>query len=450
MERANARLAEFQRVTRWLVWREPDLPRTSTGKVKRKAVAEWALEQQGLAPKTVSDATPSGDWLWKLVAEISGEKPASRGDDLRLSEDFHLDSLGRVQLAAALEERLPDAPGEGAVDVARTLGDLRRLVGAGGAQGALADGGKAGLSVGHFGVMDMPTGTTSPLAGLRVDQGGLPKDLRNGGSLDANSAAVVAVETSQVERDRSEHVFPRWPWFGVVQAVRVAFLELIAQPLVWFLAKPRVEPSSDLSGLAKGSEPMLIVCNHVTAYDGPLVQYALPGRMRRRVAAAMSGEMLQDFRHFRNPDHRSGEKRFMLFGPIAYLLLTALYNVFPLPRKRDFQRSFAHVGEALDSGYNVLVFPEGTRSAAGELTPFRAGIGLLVKQSQTAVLPMAISGLGELKIRGRGWFRSGKIEVRVGSPLVFRPEESEAEITAGLHARVEALMNSPAIQNRST
>ncbi len=195
---------------------------------------------------------------------------------------------------------------------------------------------------------------------------------------------------------------------------------------------------------------MLIVCNHVTAYDGPLVQYALPGRMRRRVAAAMSGEMLQDFRHFRNPDHRSGEKRFMLFGPIAYLLLTALYNVFPLPRKRDFQRSFAHVGEALDSGYNVLVFPEGTRSAAGELAPFRAGIGLLVKQSQTAVLPMAISGLGELKTKGRGWFRSGKIEVRVGSPLVFRPEESEAEITAGLHARVEALMNSPAIQNRST
>ncbi len=130
---------------------------------------------------------------------------------------------------------------EGAVDVARTLGDLRRLVGAGGAQGALADGGKAGLSVGHFGVVDMPTGTTSPSPGLRVAQGGLPKDVRNDGALGANSAALVAGDASQVEPDRSEHVFPRWPWFGVVQAVRVAFLELIAQPLVWFLAKPRVE-----------------------------------------------------------------------------------------------------------------------------------------------------------------------------------------------------------------
>ena len=41
MEQANARLAEFQRMSRWVIWPEPDLPRTSTGKVRRKAVAEW-------------------------------------------------------------------------------------------------------------------------------------------------------------------------------------------------------------------------------------------------------------------------------------------------------------------------------------------------------------------------------------------------------------------------
>ena len=77
----------------------------------------------------------------------------------------------------------------------------------------------------------------------------------------------------------------------------------------------------------------------------------------------------------------------MLFGPPAYLLITALFNVFPLPRQRDFQRSFAHAGEALDRGYNVLVFPEGTRSAAGKLARFRPGIGLLVKQSQRPCCP---------------------------------------------------------------
>ena len=88
--------------------------------------------------------------------------------------------------------------------------------------------------------------------------------------------------------------------------------------------------------------------------------------------------------------------------------MTALYNVFPLPRRRDFQRSFAHAGEALDRGLNVLVFPEGTRSEAGKLARFRPGIGMLAKQSGTAVLPVAIRGLGELKAGQKRWFRSGQ------------------------------------------
>ena len=94
IENANARLAEFQRVHRWAVWPEPDLPRTSTGKVRRKAVAAWVVERA--APEGVAeDSAPpgSGDWLYALVAEIAGERPAG-GDELRLSDDFHLDKPG--------------------------------------------------------------------------------------------------------------------------------------------------------------------------------------------------------------------------------------------------------------------------------------------------------------------------------------------------------------------
>jgi long-chain acyl-CoA synthetase len=120
--------------------------------------------------------------------------------------------------------------------------------------------------------------------------------------------------------------------------------------------------------------------------------------------------------------------------------VTALFNVFPLPRLRDFQRSFAHTGEALDRGYHVLVFPEGTRSDEGKLARFRPGIGLLVKQSGTAVLPIAIRGLGELKGRGRGWFRSGTIEVHVGEPMRFAPDATESAITGRLHDEVRKLL----------
>jgi long-chain acyl-CoA synthetase len=112
-----------------------------------------------------------------------------------------------------------------------------------------------------------------------------------------------------------------------------------------------------------------------------------------------------------------------------------------LPRRRDFQPSFAQAGKALDHGFNVLVFPEGTRSAEGELARFRPGIGLLAKQSGAPVLPMAIRGLGELKTGRRRWFRSGTIEVRVGQAIRFGPEETEAAIAARLHAEVDKLLS---------
>jgi long-chain acyl-CoA synthetase len=94
----------------------------------------------------------------------------------------------------------------------------------------------------------------------------------------------------------------------------------------------------------------------------------------------------------------------------------------------------------MDRGFNVLVFPEGTRSAGGKLAGFRGGIGLLAKESGAAVLPVAIRGLGELKVGDQRWFRSGKIEVHVGQLIRFSTEETEAAITARLHAEVEKLL----------
>jgi long-chain acyl-CoA synthetase len=418
IERANTRLAEFQRVRRWVLWPEPDLPRTSTGKVRRKTVEAWLRGIQAAAAgdkKAEAGLNLGGDWLLALIAEIAGEAPPGVGDELKLAEDLHLDSLGRVQLAAAIEEKLGMPPESGLLEELETLGELRRLVGGDRTR-------------------DRSSAVRDQRSDIRKPEGRAEETEiahRKRIPADASRAGMRATE----EAEKSPYVYPHWPWWKPVAWVRVAFLEAVVRPLVGLLAHPRVVAAAGL----EVAEPMLVVCNHVTTYDGPLVEYALPGPMRRRMAVAMSGEMLDDFRHFRNPD-RAGKRQFMLLGPIAYWLVTALFNVFPLARRRDLQRSFAHVGEALDRGFHVLVFPEGTRSATGELARFRPGIGLLAKESRTAVLPVAIRGLGELKTGKRRWFRSGTIEVRVGEPLRFAPEESEAAITARLEAEVMRLL----------
>ncbi|HXR37571.1 MAG TPA: AMP-binding protein [Terracidiphilus sp.] len=408
IEHANTRLAEFQRLRRWALWPEPDLPRTSTGKIRRKVVAAWLARVQAASASNGNDHNgnnafgASSDWLLALIAQITGEAPIGVGDELHLTEDLHLDSLGRVQLAAAIEERLGIATENGLWEHVQTVGDLRRL-------------------------LNSEAESPQPTGALHAPPSPWPL---------AEKVGEHEPQLPLVPPPSTHYLYPRWPWWAPFRWLRVAFIEAIMRPLVWLLSKPRVVASGPLDA----GEPMLIIANHVTSFDGPFLEYALPPAVRRRMAVAMSGEMLDDYRHFRNADRLTAEARFFLPGPLFYFLLTALFNVFPLPRQRDFQRSFAHAGEALDKGVHVLLFPEGTRSAEGQLARFRPGIGLLVKQSSAPVLPMAIRGLGELKTRERGWFRSGAVEVRIGKPMRFGPEESEASITARLHEEVERLL----------
>jgi long-chain acyl-CoA synthetase len=431
IEGANARLAEFQRVRRWVLWPEPDLPRTSTGKVRRKVVAEWLKRVQSAATSAGNGTGKSSgngaigvseDWLLKLIGQISGEAHLGAGDELHLTEDLHLDSLGRVQLAAAIEERLGIVSEDGMLDRVDTLGELRRLV-AGEENGTQVWPSSSLAPETHSAAVPLER-QEEPSAPLRPDQTG------------SKNEAHATSRSDEIAPARTPYIYPQWPWLKPFQWVRVAFIEAVMRPLVWLLAAPRVVAHDAL----KADEPMLIIANHVTTFDGPLVQFALPGALRRRMAMMMSGEMLEDYRHFRNPEPLHPSGRFFLPGPLFYFLLTALFNVFPLPRRRDFQPSFAHAGSAMDRGFNVLVFPEGTRSTEGKLAPFRPGIGLLAKQCGAMVLPVALRGLGELKAGEQRWFRSGTIEVRVGQPLRLAPGETEAGITERLHAEVERLL----------
>jgi long-chain acyl-CoA synthetase len=183
--------------------------------------------------------------------------------------------------------------------------------------------------------------------------------------------------------------------------------------------------------------PVLIVANHVTAYDGALVLYALPGRVRRRVAIAMQGAMLLDLRRGRN----QGNWLLNLLAPAAYWLITTLFNVFPLPQARGFRRSFAHAGEATDRGYSVMIFPEGARTLDGEMHSFRSGIGLLAEESRVPIVPVALVGLGEMKARRERWFRSGRLEVRVGRVIPVESQQGEpGQVAAMLEEAVRRLM----------
>jgi len=414
LQQANQQLAAFQQMRHVLRWPQPSLPYTSTGKLLRRVVAEWAGAQ--ISASADNPAPLQGDLLLEMIASISGEPPAGTTDAARLAEDLHLDSLARVQLQSLLEQRFGIELEEEQIAQAVTLGDLRALTG----------------STSPPAPRPFAQDLNHPIAGPAA-QLAAPNPAPAVSQIAAPAIPAPAVKTPSPPSAALPHRYPRWTWLPPINLLRVAFLELLVRPLVWLLAAPRVERSSAAD--AQPQQPLLIIANHITAYDVPLVLYGLPAHLRRRIACTMAADLLMDFRCGRNAPS-------VLLNPllpIAYWLITILFNVFPLPRLGGFRRSFEHAGQALDRGYSVIIFPEGRRSATGTLLPFRSGIGLLAQEAEAAVLPVALVGIDRILQTDRRWFHSARITVRVGEPIAYDPQSTPEHTTRKLQAAIVQL-----------
>jgi long-chain acyl-CoA synthetase len=124
VERANALLNPAQQMRRWVIWHEPDFPRTPTHKV-RKNLVKQAL---AVGTETSSVAQPQAQPLLEILAGISQQSADRIAESTNLGRDLKLDSLGRVELASALEDRFQIELDEAAITSATTLADLERLV----------------------------------------------------------------------------------------------------------------------------------------------------------------------------------------------------------------------------------------------------------------------------------------------------------------------------------
>jgi long-chain acyl-CoA synthetase len=226
--------------------------------------------------------------------------------------------------------------------------------------------------------------------------------------------------------------YPRWAQSWPVQWIRAAAYYLLARPAMFLLGEPRINGRENLRSL---DSPLLIIANHITYLDPGYILAALPHRLRKRVAVAMEGEVLEAMR---TPPQ--GTRFFAgVLSRLQYWLVIALFNVFPLPQRAGFRKSFAFAGDLIDRGWSVLVFPEGARTRDGKMAPFRAGIGLLVTQTRVPVVPVRLDGIFERKQGGKRWAPPGKIKVTIGAPVTFSEPDSAEQIARELERRLAAL-----------
>jgi len=187
--------------------------------------------------------------------------------------------------------------------------------------------------------------------------------------------------------------------------------------------------------LTKLKGPAVLISNHVTDLDAALIISALPLRWRLQLAIAMDGERLRNFRY--PPRETPWFSRLRL--KLQYALVAGLFNVFSLPKRSGFRRSFSYVGTAMDSGWSILIFPEGEETKDGNLQTFRAGIGLLAAELNVPIIPIKLDGLFELKRRRQRIVKPGAVTVTFGDAVKFAANTTPLEITRELELRVRSL-----------
>jgi long-chain acyl-CoA synthetase len=228
---------------------------------------------------------------------------------------------------------------------------------------------------------------------------------------EATTIADIERIVSQGQSEAVAYPYPRWAMRFPFTWIRFVVYHVFFLPLTLIMCRVR---TIGVEKLAKVKPPVLFVSNHVTDVDAALIISALPWRWRYRMAIAMAGEILREWR---------------VNSKLWYALGAALFNVFSLPRQSGFRQSFAYAGEAVDRGFSILIFPEGTETKDGRIQPFKAGIGLLVSELSVPVVPVMLRGLFEVKQRDQRFVKPGTVSVTFGEPITFTAGESAADIT---------------------
>lgn len=151
--------------------------------------------------------------------------------------------------------------------------------------------------------------------------------------------------------------------------------------------------------------PVILASNHQSFADPPLIAAGLP-----RTTKFLARESL-----FRVP----------ALGSVIRFM-----GAYPIDRDGGGASGLRTVLTLLESGAAVLLFPEGTRSADGQVQAARSGIGLLVIRSTAPVVPVRVFGLNHAWGRHHRFPRPHPIVIKYGQPMLFEALRREAA-TAG-------------------
>jgi 1-acyl-sn-glycerol-3-phosphate acyltransferase len=197
-----------------------------------------------------------------------------------------------------------------------------------------------------------------------------------------------------------------WARSWAAGAIRANFLRFVLRPAMNVYTRRRATGKDRLFRI-KG--PVILVANHASHIDTPVILAALPRRLRKRTAVAAATDYF-----YRNR--------------AVAAVVSLIFNTVPLDRDGGGlgKQATEHLDKLLDQGWNLLLYPEGTRSRSGGPGRVRRGAAVLAKRHKLPVVPIRVSGTSAVMPPGRFWprrlhgkimSRRHKVQISFGDPI---------------------------------
>jgi 1-acyl-sn-glycerol-3-phosphate acyltransferase len=219
-------------------------------------------------------------------------------------------------------------------------------------------------------------------------------------------AARTAPQRGRDLRAAASQLDMAWARSWLAGVWRENFLRFVLRPAMDFYAARRATGREKLAGL-KG--PVILVANHASHMDTPVILAALPRRLRKRTAVAAAADYFYKNR-------------------LVAAAVSLVFNTVPIERRGGGlgKNGGGHLDKLLDQGWNLLLYPEGTRTRSGGPGRVRRGAAVLAAAHNLSIVPIRVTGTREAMPPGRLWpkrlhgkvlSRRHRIEVSFGEPI---------------------------------
>lgn len=209
-----------------------------------------------------------------------------------------------------------------------------------------------------------------------------------------------------------------WARTPAAVAVRSVLRQGLVRPVVGSTVRSRVHGLDALDGL---TPPVIFVANHSSHLDAPLLLGSLPQAWARRTAVTAAADYFFD---------------------VWWRAASSALILNSVPIERHGGSRSVTPGALLKDDWNLVLFPEGTRSEDGRVGAFKLGAAWLAVEYGVPVVPVALRGAYSAMPKGSSWPVRGRppVSVRFGPALVPAPGEGPREFGPKLRQAVLSLL----------